>query len=147
MITRFLGNYLILMGGLIAILGVAGEWAWLLNAATAAIGALAVIIGSSVSYKKMVENGVNAQSRDIIEKIEDPHDLYDEEEKAQKPTFGERVKLMRGALSPLRLFGYLILLASFFILYTNGAFLPLPYLAGLLLTPFAVLMLYFQTRQ
>ena len=155
---RFLGNALILLGGLIAILGAAEKWLWLLNALTAALGALAVVAGSFIAYRRMIQNRADAQAlqdRDAISQIEDPYDLYDEEEtpqpeadeKPNKVPLKERAKLMGGALSPLRLLGYLLLVLGFFVLDARGVFEPLPFLAGLLIVPGAALMLLWQNRK
>lgn len=154
---RFFGNALIVLGGLIAVLGAAQQWIWLTNALTSALGALAVVAGSFAAYRRMVQNRAEsaaADERDAISKIEDPYDLYDEEDEKpadQRPDkklpFKERAKLMGGALSPLRLLGYLVLVLGFFVLDARGVFAPLPFLAGLLVVPGAALLLLWQNRK
>lgn len=154
---RFFGNALILTGAVIAVLGAAQQWVWLANTLTAALGALAVVAGSFAAYRRMVQNRTEAEAaaeRDAISKIEDPYDLYDEEDEKpadqtpdKKLPLKERAKLMGGALSPLRLLGYVLLVLGFFVLDARGLFAPLPFLAGLLIVPGAALMLLWQNRR
>ena len=52
------------------------------NIEVAFLSAFLVIVGASFAYKKMVHSQVNSKSfedkRDILDEIEDPHELYDD---------------------------------------------------------------------
>ncbi len=167
-LRRFMGNYLILTGGLIAILGAAGEWIGLLNALAASLGALAVAGGSFIGYRNLVKNAPPPpEDRDLLDRIDDPHELYDESDpghdeqrtteailkeekarlKATKVPLNERMRLLSGTFSPLRILGYLLLVVAFFTLEGFGLFLPLFFIGGILILPLTAMMLLWQNRK
>ena len=102
-----------------------------------------IILGSSFAYRGMVENQVSTESyedkRDLLDEIEDPHELYDnvpinetpveeldlkaivKEEKAKIKTFSlSSIKHgARGSVSLLRLLPYLFLVLGFIALKNN----------------------------
>ena len=114
------------------------------NVETAFLSALLIIIGASYAYKKMilakVESGEYVEDRDLLDKIEDPHELYDDkeinhappeelslkeivkEEKAKvKPLNVKNMKQgIRGSLSLFRLLPYLFLILGFIALKNNN---------------------------
>lgn len=151
MIARFLGNYLLLLGLAILALAIAGKMNWVLNISVAGIGALAVIVGSYASYKRMIDRGVADQDGtdqpDQIDKIEDPHDLYSEETETPKPTIREKASYIKNSFAPFRLMGYLVLVFGFFLLETNGRFEPIAYLLGLLFVPISAIVFWWQNRK
>ena len=55
-----------------------------LNAETAFVSAFLILLGSMYGYRRLVqrnlENETALQSEDLVEKIDDPYDLYGEEE-------------------------------------------------------------------
>jgi hypothetical protein len=124
----------------------------------------ALIIGASmVSYRRMVERGVNLNdgialddNRDELDKLDDPHDLYSKEEdntekdlvevvkeerenlKSKKRSFKEVLKDSRASFSWFRLVAYGVLVLGFFYL-NRHSYLHIPsYLISLSLPPLVV---------
>ena len=113
------------------------------NIQVAFMSSLFIILGSSIAYRGMVKNQVQAKSheekRDLLDEIEDPHELYvDElindapveeldlkaivmEEKAKIKTFSlSSIKHgARGSVSLFRLLPYLFLILGFIALKNN----------------------------
>ena len=115
-----------------------------INAQVAFLSSMFVIVGASLAYKKMVITKVDAEAyegdRDLLDTIEDPHGLYDEEdineapaeeldlktivkeEKAKIKTFS--VKSMkhgaRGSVSIFRIVPYIFLVLGFIALENNN---------------------------
>ena len=113
------------------------------NIEVAFLSALFIIIGASYAYKRMVlakaASGEYVEDRDLLDKIEDPHELYDgkeindappeeldlkaivKEEKAKVKVLS--VKNMKhgikGSLSLFRLIPYLFLILGFIALKNN----------------------------
>ena len=123
------------------------------NAQVAFLSSFLVIVGSSFAYKKMVDTKVNAEEyeseRDLLDSIEDPHELYDDvplneapveeldlkaivkEEKAKIKTFSfKSIKHgVRGSVSLFRIVPYIFLILGFIALKNNdlldlGFYLP-----------------------
>ena len=114
------------------------------NIETAFISAFLIIVGASYAYKKMivakVASGEYVEDRELLDKIEDPHELYDgkeindappeelnlkeivKEEKAKvKPLNVKNMKHgIRGSLSLFRLLPYLFLILGFIALKNNN---------------------------
>lgn len=114
-----------------------------INIQVAFLSSLFVILGSSFAYRKMVQTQVEAEGfkeqKDLLDDIEDPHELYDnqpindtpveeldlkaivKEEKAKIKTLS--VKSMkhgaRGSVSLFRLVPYLFLVLGFIALKNN----------------------------
>ena len=114
-----------------------------INIQVAFLSSLFVILGSSFAYRKMVQTQVEAEGyeekRDLLDDIEDPHELYDDkpindtpveeldlkaivkEEKAKIKTLS--VKSMKhgakGSVSLFRLVPYLFLVLGFIALKNN----------------------------
>jgi len=115
-----------------------------INTQVAFLSSMFVIVGASLAYKKMVITKVDAEvyedERDLLDTIEDPHGLYDEEdineapaeeldlktivkeEKAKIKTFS--VKSMkhgaRGSVSVFRIVPYIFLVLGFIALENNN---------------------------
>ncbi len=113
------------------------------NVEVAFLSAFFIILGASYAYKKMVlakvESGEYEEDRDLLDKIEDPHELFDEqpindapyeelnlkeivkEEKTKvKPLNVKNMKHgIRGSLSIFRLLPYLFLILGFIALKNN----------------------------
>ena len=127
------------------------------NVQVAFLSAFFIILGSSLAYRKMVHSQVDTQAyeekRDLLDTIEDPHELYDDkpindapveeldlkaivkEERAKIKTFSlsSMKHGVRGSVSLLRLIPYLLLILGFIAL-KNNAILELKfYLPSLLL--------------
>ena len=113
-----------------------------INIQVAFLSSLFVILGSSFAYRKMVQTQIESENfeekRDILDDIEDPHELYDEpindtpveeldlktivkEEKAKIKTLS--IKSMKhgakGSVSLFRLLPYLFLVLGFIALKNN----------------------------
>jgi hypothetical protein len=124
-------------------------FSWLINTQIGFIGSSAVIIFSLFGYKKMVENKIaltdeNFNERDAIDKIEDPYDIYDEEEQKQKIfELKKNIKHVkdsaRGYLSVYRISGYAIFFVLFLILIKSGYFSFLPFIIGISVMPIGTL--------
>ena len=123
------------------------------NIQVAFISSLLIIVGSSIAYRSMVQGQVEADTyedtRDLLDEIEDPHELYDDipindapveeldlkaivkEERAKIKTFSlSSIKHgARGSVSLFRLVPYLFLVLGFIALKNNeilhlGFYLP-----------------------
>lgn len=103
-----------------------------------------VMIGSMFSYRRMVNKRVEHNiitmddSKDVIDKLEDPHDLYSEDivedpdvdlreaikeerarMKANKRSLFQTLKDTKGALSIYRMSAYILLVLGFFYLHRH----------------------------
>ncbi len=117
-----------------------------MNVQMAFLSALFVILGSSYAYKSMVIGKIDntqegdevASKRELLDTIEDPHELYDDKDVSNTPTKDlqsvvkeERAKIktvsveslkhgVRGASSFFRLIPYAFLVLGFIALQNNG---------------------------
>lgn len=135
----------------------------LLNSQVAALSAALVAAGSFMGYrhavKEQVENleGGVADEQDLLDKIDDTYELFEEEEEIneaelsseeiktifndekakvkQKSSVKNVVRSYKGIFSPFRLFAYGFLVFGFFWLEGNANLLIFPYLLGLSLLP------------
>jgi len=127
-----------------------------MNLQVAFLSSYFVILGSSIAYKKMVKNQIDSDivedERDLLDEIEDPHGLYDnnpinetpveeldlkeivKEEKAKIKTFSvESMKHgVKGSVSAYRLVPYLFLVLGFIALKNNELLDIVIYLPSLL---------------
>lgn len=136
------------------VLFIQGYWYWLLNFELAFFASLFIILGSFSGYKRMIQRRMDAGEgldQTMLEKIEDPYDLYEEESlhseeepdlkevikeekkrlKQNKETFKKTVKSTTGILSPWRFVPYLFLVLSFIALNNNHILDVLAFLLGL----------------
>jgi len=114
-----------------------------INIQIAYLSSMFIILGSSYSYKKMINaqvaSGAYKDDRDLLDNIEDPHELFDEEsineapaheldlkkivkeEKAKVKTINvENMKYgARGSISAFRLVPYAFLILGFIALVNN----------------------------
>ena len=145
---------------------------WLVNSQVAFISSSLIMLGSMQSYKSMVKGRLGAgaipdDERDTLDKLEDPYDLFDDEEKKEEDeakTLVEVVKEERANLkknrrsivqttkdakasfSFYRLGAYAVLVFGFFYLNSNHFLKLIPYLAFLSLpTIIIVIMLMKQS--
>lgn len=164
--TNFFRLFLLLDALMVLFFAFGGDYPGLLNSQVGALSAMAVAVGSFLGYRQSVNDrvqkfdGIAGEERDGIDRIEDPHGLYDEEPVNEKELSSEEVKQIfaeekakvkelsgvknlfltyRGIFSPFRLIGYSLLLFGFFWLEGNGYLAILPYLAGLSLLPLTTL--------
>ena len=137
---------------------------WLINSQLAFLSSLLVTLASYFSYKRVIEKRVALEAesfddRDMMDKIDDPYDLYGEEivedtekdfqevikeERAKvtsvKQTGINLAKTAAGAFSPFRLGSYLFLFMAFLYLVNNHLFYIWAYVSGLFVVPFGVLL-------
>ena len=141
---------------------------WLLSSQVAFFSSLFITITSFLSYKRNIENRLSNldltqtqnETRDKIDEIDDPYDLYTEYEeipeseltpqKIKEIINNEKSKVKRdslkntffsasGFLSIYRVFGYAILIFGFFALNNNKILLPIAFIIGLGIVPIGVL--------
>ncbi|WP_345991095.1 hypothetical protein [Sulfurimonas sp. HSL-1716] len=131
------------------------SYKFFLNAQIAFLSAFFILLGSMYSYKRLVEKRVEAgaygdDDRDEIDKIDDPYDLYDEnedavletkdikavikeEKKRLKANGFKNTKIASGAtISLFRIIPYVFLVFGFIGLQNNQNLLLFPYLLFLL---------------
>ncbi len=127
------------------------------NVQVAYLSSFFVIVGASFAYKKMILTKVDAEAyeedRDLLDTIEDPHGLYDDEpineasaeeldlktivkeEKAKIKTFS--IKSMKhgaiGSVSMFRIVPYIFLILGFIALKNNNILDLTVYLPSLLI--------------
>ena len=135
---------------------------WLINSQVAFISSSLIMLASMQSYKNMVSNALNAgavtdDGRDTLDKLEDPYDLYDEQEiieeektlvevvkeeranlKKGRRSIWETTKDAKASFSFYRLSAYAILVLGFFYLNTNQILELIPYLSFLAIPLFVV---------
>lgn len=114
-----------------------------INFQIAFLSSLFIILGSMYTYRKMINTKVESSEfedkRDLLDEIEDPHELYDdtplneapieeldlkaivkEEKKKIKTLSIKNMKYgAKGSFSPFRLFPYLFLVLGFIALNNN----------------------------
>ena len=115
-----------------------------INLQVAYLSALFIVLGTAYAYKKMVNAQVSTEKitedRDLLDKIEDPHELFDDKEinnapaeeldlKAIVKEEKAKVKVLsvknmkhgaKGSMSAFRLIPYLFLILGFIALQNNG---------------------------
>jgi len=126
------------------VLYIIGDKSWLMSGEIGFISASLIILGSISSYRSMVEHRLALEvvpddGRDTLSKIEDPYELFDEEDevesdkktlqevvkeerqrlKKNRRTFWEATKDSKASFSLLRMVGYLFLVLGFFYLNNN----------------------------
>ncbi len=143
----------------------------LLNTQIGFLSASLVMLGSMKSYKRMVDVRVENEvittdiDKDVIDKLEDPHDLYSDENieepvedmrtaikeekkrlKANRRTLFEVLRDTKGALSLYRIGAYVLLILGFLYLNRHGL-LHLPsYLLSIGLPPLIVAFMLVSVR-
>jgi len=170
MIKNFAKIFFIIDFGVIIFCVLSNNYIWLLNTQVAFISSLIISIATFLSYRRNVSKRLEnidydaklSEDRDKIDEIDDPFDLYSEQEINNQSEFtpeeikeiikDEKSKIKQNSLkntflsapsfiSIYRILGYLILVLGFFILNNNGIFQTIPYLVGLFVVPLAMLSL------
>ena len=144
-----------------------GGKVWIYNTQVGFISATLIMIASVISYRRMVnsrvEHGIITMddSKDVIDKLEDPYDLYSEdivEEKTEEDLVEvvkeERQKLKenrrslvqtlkdtKAALSIYRLAAYAVLILGFLYLNRQGLLHIPSYLLALSLPPMIIVLM------
>jgi len=130
---------------------------WVINTQIAFVTSAMVMVASLQAHARMVRRRIEAgeiptgTDRDTIDTLEDPFDLYGEEEEGivepddiratirsekqrlaqQRRTPMEAIRDARASLSPMRMIAYALLLGGFFALTNRHLFDPIPYLIGM----------------
>lgn len=131
---------------------------WLISSQSAFFASMLVTLASYFGYKKMIKKRIDAgdipeEERELLETIEDPHDLYGEEKDFKEVIKEERAKIggfktsaqnlaksASGALSIFRLVAYGVLFLSFLYLNRHGLLNVTAYLVGLAIVPLTAMI-------
>lgn len=140
-----------LMQIIFAALYLFGGAAWFLNAQVGFFSSFLIIIGSFFGYKKMVNYKVSMYGNepDIIDKMEDPYGIWDDEDTPPKENENTKTILaktavkntkttVKGFFSPYRIASYALFLILFLILIKSGTLALVPFLSGVTCAPLAV---------
>ena len=133
------------------------SYAFFINFQIAFLASVFILLGSTYSYKRLVERRVDSEDRpddtDLIDKIDDPFDLYSEEISASvveedvdlkavvkeekqrlkenKQTIKNTAKSAPALVSIFRVVPYIFLVLGFIGLNNNGLLSLVPFLIGL----------------
>lgn len=171
MIKKFANTFFIVDGALIIGCLIFANSLWLLNTQIAFISSLLVSIATFLSYQNNVKKRLETQEqsidtlddRDKIDEIDDPFDLYSEDEpimeekeltaseiktiiqeektKIKQNSFKNLFKSTTSFVSLYRVVGYAVLVVGFFYLVNNKLFEPFAYLVGLFVVPLSMLVM------
>jgi len=140
---------------------------WVYNTQIGFISATLIMVASVISYRRMVntrvEHGIVTMddSKDVIDKLEDPYDLYSEEIteteeeqnlvevvkeerkklKQNRRSLGQTLKDTKAALSIYRLAAYAVLILGFMYLNRQGLLHIPSYLLALSLPPMIIVIM------
>jgi len=139
-------------------------YVWFINAQIAFFSSSLVMLASMLSYQNFVRKGVQAgvgmgDNRDLISQVEDPYDLYDEDDnepkkeldlkevvaeeranlKKNRRSIWENTKDVKNSFSFYRISAYATLVFGFFYLNGNDLLTLLPYLTALSLPPIVII--------
>jgi len=174
---KILNTLLAIDIGIIIFCMLSGHRSWLYTTQIGFFTSALVIAASMVSYRKMIEKrlehhtAIPEEDRDELDKIDDPHGLYDEEkegeerelsrdefvkvvneekakQKASKRTISQVMKDARGSFTLYRIGAYLLLILGFFYLNRHH-YLHIPsYLFSLSVPPaIVVIILVLESRR
>ena len=172
MIKKFVKIFLIIDLGVVAFCLLQGNMAWLINTQIAFLSSAAITVGSFLGYQRNIKSRVFKENQkyneqDSIDKIEDPFDLYSEDEineekelseqeikeiikeeksKVKQKSFKNMFLSFGGFSSFYRIAGYVMLIAGFFYLVNNKLFDTYAYLFGLFIVPLGTLIINFTLR-
>ena len=131
---------------LLVLLTLAISKEFFLNFEVAFLTSIIVLQGSMYSYSRLVKKRVESESyeeEDALKKVDDPYDLYDDEEKKEEIIEDEKKRIKsRGAIkstvssspalvSLFRIVPYIFLILGFIGLKNNQLLELVPYLSGL----------------
>jgi hypothetical protein len=145
---------------------------WLYNTQIGFVSATLIMVASVVSYKRMVntrvEHGIitTDDSKDVIDKLEDPYDLYSEIEEGKKEedlvevvkeekkklkenrrSLAQTLKDTKAALSVYRLGAYALLILGFMYLNRHELLHIPSYLLSLSLPPMIIVIILVSTKE
>ncbi len=150
-----------------------GGKVWVFNTQIGFISATLIMVASVMSYRRMVntrvEHGIVTMddSKDVIDKLEDPYDLYSEditeseeeqdlgevvkEErkklKENRRSLGQTLKDTKAALSLYRLGAYALLVLGFMYLNRQGLLYIPAYLFALSLPPMIIVIMLVRQKE
>ncbi len=158
---KIVSAFLIADGMLFVASGLFFDKSVLLNTQIGFLTSALVMLGSMKSYRRMVDARVENEiittdiDKDVIDRLEDPHDLYSEEIKeepvedirsaikeekarlkANRRSLFEVLRDTKAALSLYRIGAYVLLILGFMYLNRQGMLHLFPYLFSLGLPPF-----------
>lgn len=119
-----------------------------LNSQVALISSSLIILASFLGYKKRVTKKIsNADISAFDEIFDDDENIENsritnqnqQNQKEKTPKIPLRLYEFGSLFSPLRLFGYIVLIIAFFVLLKKELFEPLSFLAGLAIMPLSAL--------
>ncbi|MBU1667691.1 hypothetical protein KKC13_04675 [bacterium] len=157
--------------GIVIFCLLSGQKTWLINTQIGFITSTLVMFGSILSYRSMVQGRLNAgaipdDNRDTIDKLEDPYDLYSEEQqrddedktlkelvkeerknlKKNRRSVWQTTKDSKASLSFYRLGAYALLIMGFFYLNSNQL-LDIPsYLFSLIIPPVILVIMLMRNK-
>lgn len=156
--------------GIIIFCCLSGHRGWLINTQIGFITSTLVMFGSILSYRSMVQGRLNVgaipdDNRDTIEKLEDPYDLYSEEQKEDehktlqevvkeerqnlkkhRRSFWQTTKDSKASLSFYRLGAYALLIFGFFYLNNNQLLDISSYLFSLIVPPVVIVIMLMHNK-
>ncbi len=175
-IKSFAKVFFILDFGVIAFCLINGNTTWLINTQIAFFSSLFISIATFFSYQNSIKKRLANSSMDIdtindrdkIDEIDDPYDLYSEDEITQEDKEltaheiktiikEEKAKVKRNSLKNMfvnggsfvsiyRIIGYSILIIGFFYLVNHQLFEPFSYMVGLFIVPLSMLIMKLTTK-
>lgn len=148
-IKKVLGIFVVIQGMTLMLLVLSQEI--YINFLVAQISSMGIVMGSLYAYRSMIERRVTdvdpEDNKDIIDMMDDPYDLYEEERenevadlkamiKAEKAKQGKNLlknTTQNGSawVSAYRMIPYAVLVLGFISLENNGLLFIMPYLIGL----------------
>ncbi len=172
MINKFIKIFFAIDLAIIVFCLLQGNTVWLLNTQIAFFSSLIITIGSFLAYKRNVSSRLEhtivlQNDPDKINKIEDPFDLYSDDEinydeisdeeakdiiqkekkRVKQNTFKNFFSSLTAASSIYRIIGYIGLVIGFFYLVNHNLFDTVSYLFGLFVVPLGVLVVNLTLRQ
>lgn len=160
---KIINTLLIVDIGIVIFCYLAGERDWFFNTQIAYLSSLMVVLASMYSYAQMVKVGVEndivtTSNDELLDKIEDPHDLYDENvnnseqfqngEDEEKPISTiEAMKKNKAYVSLYRIGAYAILVLGFLYLQNIKIFHMPSYMFGLFVPPVLIAVVFYWTSR
>lgn len=160
---KIINTLLIVDIGIVIFCYLAGERDWFFNTQIAYLSSLMVVLASMYSYAQMVKVGVEndivtTSNDELLDKIEDPHDLYDEnvndseqfqnDEDEEKPISTiEAMKKNKAYVSLYRIGAYAILVLGFLYLQNIKIFHMPSYMFGLFVPPVLIAAVFYWTSK
>lgn len=167
--SKMINTLLIVDIGIVLFCYLAGQRDWFLNSQIAYLSSIIIVLASMYSYAKMVKIGVENEvvttsNDDLLEKLEDPHGLYDDShieqgleskndetmkqaerdnEKEEKISTMEAMKKNKAYISFHRIGAYAILVLGFLYLQNIKIFHMPSYMFGLFLPPALIAVIFY----